>query len=57
MKTEIASAKRKLEQYLESKWPDYFSLSEEQAKDLFAISSFRVWQAWRILDNVMGNER
>ena len=46
---DIEKAKRNLERYLETRIPDFQTMSENQAKDVMSMAVFRVWTAWAVL--------
>jgi len=52
----LAAAKKRLEDYLNLKGvKDWHVLDEQTAHLVMAISTFKVWQSWRSLADIVGD--
>jgi hypothetical protein len=53
----LKSAKRDLEDFLEShNVKDYFAYDEKTARQMMALSTFKVWKAWRKLNDICNGD-
>lgn len=53
-KAKLTQAKYKLEDYLKMKGvKDWWTLDENTANQVMAISTFKVWTSWRTLHDIM----
>lgn len=49
----VERAKTELAKYLETRAPEFHTLTERQAKEVLSIAAFRVWFAWALLEGVV----
>lgn len=54
-KSKLVQAKYKLEDYLKMKGvKDYWIIDEDTAKQVMAISTFKVWTSWKTVQEIVG---